>query len=129
MIFSSFRTRRAICRFLTAGMFFAQAIGIANACIEAAPSPAMAFTQNDHDGDCGKTVNQNACLQQCNAEDQSTAQAQVEVAAMPAIAVLSVPVAPTAVPARPLRWCLLRILTILPPRSAFVVSSFSPRKH
>ena len=93
MIFSGFRIRRAICRFLTAGMFFAQAIGIANACIEAAPSPAMAFTQNDHDGDCGKTVNQNACLQQCNAGDQSTSQAQVAVAAMPDMAVLTVPVA------------------------------------
>jgi len=94
VILSGFRIRRAICRFLTAGMLFAQAIGIAYACIEAAPSPTMAFTQSDHDGDCGKTVNQNACLQQCNAEDQSTSQAQVAVAAMPAIAVLSVPVAP-----------------------------------
>ncbi len=94
MIFSGFRIRRAICRFLTAGMLFAQAIGIAQACVEAAPSPTMAFTQTEHDGDCGKTVNQNACLQQCNAEDQSSAQVQVAVAAMPAIAVLTVPVAP-----------------------------------
>jgi hypothetical protein len=75
-------------------MFFAQAIGIAHACIEAAPSPTMAFTQTDHEGDCGKSVNQNACLQQCTAGDQSSAQVQVAVAAMPAIAVLTVPVAP-----------------------------------
>lgn len=94
MIFSGSRIRRSICRLLTAGMLFAQAIGIAQACVEAAPSPTMAFAQSDHDGDCGNTVNQNACLQQCNAEDQSSAQVQVAVAAMPAIAVLTVPVAP-----------------------------------
>lgn len=93
MIFSGSRTRRAICRLLTAGMFFAQAIGIANACIEAAPSPTMAFTQTDHDGDCGKNVNRNACLQQCTAGDQSSAHFQAAVATMPDMAVLTVPVA------------------------------------
>ncbi len=94
MIFFRSRFRRAMCRLLTAGMFFAQAIGIAHACIEAAPSPTMAFTQSEHDGDCSKTVNQNACLQQCTAGDQSSAQAGNAVAPMPALAVLIVPVAP-----------------------------------
>lgn len=75
-------------------MLFAQAIGIAHACIKAVPSPTMAFTQTNHDGDCGKTVSQNACLQQCTAGDQNSAQIQVAVAAMPAIAVLTVPVTP-----------------------------------
>ena len=74
-------------------MLFAQAIGFAQACIEATPSPIMAFAQTDHDGTCGKMANRNACLQHCTAGDQSSAQTQVEVAAMPAIAVLTVPVA------------------------------------
>jgi hypothetical protein len=78
-------------------MLFAQAVGVAQACIEAAPSPVMAFAQTDHDGNCGEMVNRNACLQHCTAGDQSSAQAQVEVAAMPAIAALTVPVAPDRV--------------------------------
>jgi hypothetical protein len=75
-------------------MLFAQAIGIAHACIEAAPSPTMAFADANHQGGCDKTVNQNACLQQYTSGDQSSAQVQVAVAAMPGIAVLTVPVAP-----------------------------------
>ena len=94
MTFNSSRVRRAICRLLTAGMLFAQAIGFAQACVEVAPSPTMAFAQSDHDGDCGKTVNQNACLQQCTAGDQNSAQFQVAIAAMPTIAVLTVPAVP-----------------------------------
>ena len=94
MIFSGPRIRLAICRFLTAGMLLAQAIGFAQACVEVAPSPTMAFAQSDHDGDCGKTANQNACLQQCTAGDQNSTQFQVAIAAMPAIAVLTVPVVP-----------------------------------
>ena len=89
--------RRAVCRLLTAGMLFAQAIGVGQACVEAEPSPAMAFTQAEHDGDCGKSGNQNACLQQCTAGDQSSAQVQVAVAAMPVIVALTVPVTPDAV--------------------------------
>ena len=54
----------------------------------------MAFADANHQGDCDETVNQNACLQQYTAGDQSSAQVQVAVAAMPAIAVLTVPVAP-----------------------------------
>lgn len=93
MISSGSRVRRAICRLLMAGTFFAQAIGIAQACIEATQSPTMAFA-DAHQGDCADTVNQNACLQQYTAGDQSSTQVQVAVAAMPAIAVLTVPVAP-----------------------------------
>lgn len=94
MIFSGFRIRRAICRLLIAGTFFAQAIGIAQACAEATQSPTMAFADANHEGDCADTVNQNACLQQYTAGDQSSAQVQFAVAAMPAIAVLTVPVVP-----------------------------------
>jgi hypothetical protein len=78
-------------------MLFSQAIGIAQACVEVAPSPAMAFAPTGHDGDCGKSVYRNACLQKCTAGDQSSTQVQVAVAAMPAIAVLTVPVAPVRV--------------------------------
>ena len=92
--FGRSRFRRAICRLVAAAMLFAQAIGVAQACIEATQSPTMAFAQSDHDGDCDKTVNKNACLQQYTAGDQSSAQVQVAVAAMPTIAVLTVPVAP-----------------------------------
>ena len=97
MILSGLRFRRAICRLVTAGMLFAQAIGIAQACVEVALSPTMAFAPTGHDGDCDKTVNKNACLQQYTAGDQSSPQVQVAVAAMPAIVVLTVPVAPVRV--------------------------------
>lgn len=92
MIFGRSQFRRAICRLLIAGTFFAQAIGVAQACIEATQSPTMAFADVHQKGDCDKTVNKNACLQQYTAGDQSYAQVQVAVAAMPAITVLTVPV-------------------------------------
>jgi len=78
-------------------MFFAHAIGVAQACIEATQSPTMAFAGPHQKGDCDETVNKNACLQQYTAGDQSSAQVQAAVAAMPAIAVLTVPVAPVRV--------------------------------
>ena len=96
-MFGRSRFRRAICHLLTAGMFFAQAIGVAQACIEATQSPTMAFADPHQKDDCDKTVNKNACLQQFTAGDQSSTQVQVAVAAMPAIAVLTVPVAPVRV--------------------------------
>ncbi|SRR5713226_6542601 len=93
-MFSRSRSRRAICHLLTVGIFFAQAIGIAQACVEATQSPTMAFADAHQKGDCGKAVNKNACLQQYTAGDLSSAQVQVTVAAIPAIAVLTVPLAP-----------------------------------
>jgi hypothetical protein len=51
----------------------------------------MAFAQTQHhDGACGKTVNQNACLQECTAGDQSSAHAEVAVAPMPMTPVLTI---------------------------------------
>lgn len=94
MIFSAFRIRRSICRLIAASMLFAQAIGVAQACVEATRSPTMAFAGANHEGGCDNTVNQNACLQQYTAGDQSSAQVQIAVAPMPAFAVLTVPVAP-----------------------------------
>jgi hypothetical protein len=96
-MFGRSRFRCAICRSIAAVMFFAQAIGVAQACIEATQSPTMAFSDPHQKGDCDKTVNKNACLQQYTAGNQSSAQVQGAVAAMPAIAVLTVPVAPVRV--------------------------------
>jgi hypothetical protein len=77
-------------------MLFAQAFGVAQACIEATQSATMAFADANHGADCDKTVNKNSCLQQYTAGDQTTAQNQVAVAEMPVLAVLTVPVAPDA---------------------------------
>jgi hypothetical protein len=95
--FGRMRSARAICRLVLAAMLFAQATGVAQACSVVAHSPTMAFAPTQHEGDCGKTVNQNACLQQCTAGDQSSAQVQVAVAPMPALPVLVVDVAPLRV--------------------------------
>ena len=94
MTFGRSRFRRAICRLVAAAMLFAQAIGVAQTCIEATQSPTMAFADAHQKGDCDKTVNKNACLQQYTAGDQSSAQVQVAVAATSAIAVLTVPSVP-----------------------------------
>jgi len=77
-------------------MLFAQAIGVAQACMEATQSATMAFAEANHEADCDQSVNQNACLQQYTAGDQSTTQVQVAVAEIPVLAVLTVPVAPDA---------------------------------
>ena len=103
-------------------MLFAQAIGFAQACIEAAPSPLMAFSQPDHDGKCAKMVNRNACLQHCTAGDQSSTQVQVQVAAMPAIAALTVPVAPDRVAYSAPAW--VGVANFLDPPSSIRFCSF-----
>ena len=78
---------------IASALLFAQAVGAVHACVGAAQTPAMAFAELQHEGGCAKTVNQNACLQQCTADNQSTAQVQIAIAEMPALAVLTVPVA------------------------------------
>lgn len=93
--FGRTRMRLAVCQLLTAMMLFAQAIGLAQACAVATHSPAMAFARtHHHDGECGKTVNRNACLQQCTAGDQSSAHAEVAVAPMPMTPVLTLAATP-----------------------------------
>ena len=95
MSFSRRIRNRALTGWLVAAaLLFAQAIGAAHACVGAARSAAMAFAGSHHESGCTQTVNQNACLQQCTADNQSTAQVQVAVAEMPALPVLSVPAAP-----------------------------------
>jgi hypothetical protein len=86
------RTRKFTGWLIAAALLFAQGIGIVHACVGAAQSPAMAFAESHHEGGCAQTANKNACLQQCTADNQSTAQVQLAVAEMPALPVLSVPV-------------------------------------
>ena len=85
------RTRKLTSRLVAAALLFAQAIGAAHACVGAAQTPSMAFAESHHEVGCAQTVNQNACLQQCTADNQSTSQVQVAVAEMPALPVLIVP--------------------------------------
>jgi hypothetical protein len=84
------RTRELTGWLIAAALLFAQAVGAVHACVGAAQTPAMAFAESHHEGGCAKTVNQNACLQQCMADNQSTAQVQLAVAEMPALPVLTV---------------------------------------
>jgi hypothetical protein len=77
---------------VAAALLFAQATSAAHACAGAAHSPAMAFAGSQHESGCAETMNQNACLQQCTADDQSTAQVQLAIAETPVVAVLTVPV-------------------------------------
>jgi hypothetical protein len=86
------RRSRNLTGWLIAGtLLFAQAVGAVHACVGAAHSPAMAFAESHHEGGCTQAVNQNACLQHCTADNQSTSQVQVAVAEMPALPVLIVP--------------------------------------
>lgn len=94
MMFGRSRFRRATCRLIAAAMFFAQAIGVAQACVEATQSPAMAFADANHEGGCDKTLNQNACLQQYVAGDQINVEIQAAVVEIPRLAVLIIPSAP-----------------------------------
>ena len=105
-----------------AGMLFAQAIGVAQACIGASLSPTMAFADTHQKGDCDKSVNKNACLQQYTAGDQSSAQVQIAVAAMPVITALSVPVTPDRVAYSVAAW--VRRAHFLDPPSSIRFCSF-----
>jgi hypothetical protein len=87
------RTRKLTGWLVAAALLFAQAIGVAHACVGMAHSPAMAFMESHDEGGCAGMVNRNACLQQCMADDQNTAQVQVAVAVVPAPAVLTILVA------------------------------------
>ena len=94
------RMLRHTARLLAAALLFAQALTVAQACVEPDARPAMAFEELD----CHRPANPNNCLQQCTAGDQSSSYAQVVVAGMPGLAVLTVPVVrdhgtrPTTVP-------------------------------
>lgn len=71
-------------------LLFAQSLFAALPCQMPAQNPAMAFT--DMAGmDCAEKANPNACLQQCMADDQSTVQVQIAIAAVPAPAALTLP--------------------------------------
>lgn len=83
---------------LIGAMLFTQAALVAQACVETEARPSMAFTGNMAEHGCDEAAatpvpNPNACLQHCTGSDQTTAQVPLPVAAMPADAVLDVPVA------------------------------------
>ena len=85
---------RKLTSWLLAGaLLFAQAVGMAHACVGTAHSPAMAFAQTAHEGGCHQTMNRNSCLQQCTADNQNVAEVQVTIAELPALAGLTVPLA------------------------------------
>jgi hypothetical protein len=86
------RYRGRIGWIVAAALLFAQAIGMANACVGAALSPTMAYGEIAG-MDCAEKGNPNACLQQCMADDQNTAQVQVAVAVISAPAALTLPLA------------------------------------
>jgi len=85
-------------RLLVGALLFAQGLAIAQTCMEEA-RPAMAFQGSAfeesaiEESDCHQPANPNDCLQQCTAGDQSSAYAQVFVAGLPGLAVLTVPAA------------------------------------
>ena len=87
------RTRELTGWLVAAALLFAQAIGAVHACVGAALSPAMAFAETSHEGGCTQPVNRNACLQQCTADSQSATEVQLAVAEIPALPMLTVPVA------------------------------------
>ena len=93
---------RKLTSWLLAGaLLFAQAVGMAHACVGTAHSPAMAFAQTAHEGGCHQTMNRNSCLQQCTADNQNVAEVQVTIAELPVLAGLTVPVAVDANATRP----------------------------
>jgi hypothetical protein len=85
---------RKLTSWLLAGaLLFAQAVGMAHACVGAAHSPTMAFAQTAHEDGCHQTMNRNSCLQQCTADNQNIGEVQVAIAEPPALAGLTLPVA------------------------------------
>jgi hypothetical protein len=92
------RTRKRIISGVAATLLlFAQAVAIAQACHAPEASPAMAFSEGMAGQDCHDAVsanaqpNPNACLQHCNAGDQTTSQAPIALPWLSAAAVLTVP--------------------------------------
>jgi hypothetical protein len=86
-------TRKLTGWLVAATLLFAQAMGIAHACVGATHSPTMAFAETGHEGGCHQTMNRNSCLQQCTADNQNIAEVQVTIAELPALMGLTRPVA------------------------------------
>jgi hypothetical protein len=94
----SIARRKFAGRLMMGVLLIAQTIGIAQACAQPAATPAMAFSASadvqgcHHDAASANShANPNACLQNCTAGDQFTTQVPAVFPAMPATAVLSVP--------------------------------------
>ena len=86
------RTSLLLSRCIILMLLFAQSLYAAQPCKLLVHEPAKAVSDVP---DCHKkTSTQNICLQQCTASNQSSVQIEIAVAPMPALAVLSVPLAP-----------------------------------
>lgn len=90
-------TRTILSSVIVVFLLLSQAIAVAQACTDLEATPAMAFSADEmvgqkcHESVAPNTSNPNACLQHCTAGDQSTAQVPAVIAAMPVLAVLTVP--------------------------------------
>jgi hypothetical protein len=96
MTFANRRIRLLVSRVSILMLLFAQSLYAAQPCQMPVHEPAMAFSDMQNSDmqsmGCHANGNINACLQQCTADDQSTAQVQIAVAVAPAAAVLTLPV-------------------------------------
>lgn len=85
------RSTLLLSRIIILALLFAQSLYAAQPCQMPMHEPAKAFGDMK-DMDCGKAVMPNACLQHCTAGDQGSAgDIQPAAAAMPAMAVLTLP--------------------------------------
>jgi hypothetical protein len=92
MTLANRRTTLLLSRCIILMLLFAQSLYAAQPCKLLVHEPARAVADMP---DCHKKpTTQNACLQQCTLGNQSSAQIEIVVAPMPALAVLSVPVTP-----------------------------------
>lgn len=73
-----------------AALLFAQAASAAQGCTAAADTPEMAFS----DMDCADMPSQNVCLQQYLSGHQNSGTAQIPVAEVPDLIVLTIPASP-----------------------------------
>ena len=83
-------------RVLIGTMLFAHLVNAGQACVMPALSPAMAFAEAAHNGNCAKRINPNSCLQQSTATDQSFSHAELALSGMPNVAAFTLPRASVA---------------------------------
>ena len=92
------RTRKVVSGLSSLLFLFAQAVAIAQVCIAAGATPAMAFEADMAGQECHEAMpgspnpNPNACLQHCNAGDQTTAHMPADLPGLPGMVVLTLPI-------------------------------------
>ena len=92
MTFANRRTTLLLSRCIILMLLFAQSLYAAQPCKLLVHEPAKAVS--DLPGCHKETATPNGCLQQCTAGDQSSAQVEIALAPMPAVAVLTIAVLP-----------------------------------